>query len=217
MQQVQPIPPVLAEPNPLAIVPFQPTLNAVLLRIWAYSDQQVSEGHDEDTSEMDRDPVLIDQVSLTEQEAVPKHSDEIIMAKKNLLSAFDGVSSSQHAGLPPRPPSNVVSLPTVTSAKSVAMPVVSSQVRRNSRANKYSRDFKNCQLPTSQRRKRKSVSDAISSVAVPEGGVGDIVPGPIPVEVLQGWGIECGVHPSEVSETYLLKKPCNSMSNDANA
>jgi len=47
--------------------------------------------------------------------------------------------------------------------------------------------------------------------------VGDIVPGPIPVKVLQGWGIECGVHSSEVSEASLSKKPCNSMSNDANA
>ena len=214
---MQPKPPVLAEPNPLAIVPFQPTLHDVLLRIWAYSDLQASEGQDEDTSEMDRDPVPFDQASLTEQEAVPEHSKEIIMAKKNLLSAFDDVASSKHAGLPPRPPSNVVSLPTETSAKSVAVPIVSSQVRCSSRANKYSGGFKNCQLPTSQRRKRKSVADAISSVAVPEGGVGDIVPGPIPVEVLQGWGIECGVHPSEVSDTSLLKKPCNSMSNDANA
>jgi hypothetical protein len=41
--------------------------------------------------------------------------------------------------------------------------------------------------------------------------------GPVPIAVLQGWGINCGVHPSDLTEDALLQAPNKQVANDSDA
>ncbi|CAN6196796.1 unnamed protein product [Urochloa humidicola] len=158
-------------------------------------------------------------------------------AKKCLLSAFEATSQAAKVGLPPRPPKKVVSLPTLVSAENETVPLVTSTVRRSPRLNKSSDGYKHCQLVSTPRKKRKgkgsqsmtrnsqeeqvaehqaqdkgkSPVKALKNLKITE----DEVQGPIPMETLKGWGVECGVSPGEITEDLLLHKATTTVPDDA--
>ena len=60
-------------------------------------------------------------------------------------------------------------------------------------------------------RKRKKLHASIPQVAgpsldLPPKPTDDSLPAPIPIEVLRGWGLQCNVPPSEVTQDALLKE-----------
>ena len=134
------------------------------------------------------------------------------LAKKNLLSAFDvvGTSQTRKSNLPPRPPKRVVSLPTSTLALDSVTPLVTSSVRRSPRLNKLD-GYQHCQYaPRKINKKSLGVSSSEQSNSIeymPDLQGQD--PVPIPLQVLQGWGIECGVTPEVITKEALLQDPNN--------
>jgi hypothetical protein len=38
--------------------------------------------------------------------------------------------------------------------------------------------------------------------------------GPVPISILQGWGIDCGVDPSDLTEEALLQAPAEQVNDD---
>ena len=89
-----------------------------------------------------------------------------------------------------------VHLPTFIS--NPACPLTKSSVRRSSRLNK-SDGFCIVQLDRELAKKRK-----ISIIHVDD-HTGKS--GPVPLSVLQGWGIDCGLPPSELSNDALMQDP----------
>ncbi|CAN6328775.1 unnamed protein product [Urochloa humidicola] len=218
-----------------AIVVYQPVLDAVLLQIWAQKVEDAA-GQEESSQEeqlpaLSEAPVLqnvSNSVALSEiaEDNMTPNMQGIqpemqgTTAKKCLQSAFDDVATTTKLakpGLPPRPPKSVISLPSIVSQNSEAVPLVSSTVRRSPRLNKSADGYKHCQLVNTPRKKRKNIrgKDVASSgqTEAEKVQVLDTLPvtqaevdGPIPMEVLQDWGIHCGVPPSEVTENLLLQK-----------
>jgi hypothetical protein len=92
--------------------------------------------------------------------------------------------------------SSAISLPKA--ASSLAMAVVDGSVRRCTLLNK-SNGFYLVQLEREPARKRK-----INIVRIDEETGRH---GPVPLAVLQGWGIDCGVPPSELTVDGLLQEP----------
>jgi len=131
-------------------------------------------------------------------------------AKKNLLLAFEGVRSlnSRVTALPPRPPKNVVSLPIALSAADNPTPLVMNIVRRSPRLNRYD-GYQHCQY-TTRKRSKKSVANASSDQPRPIEAMPDLSGqelGPIPMQVLQSWGVDCGLPSEMTSKEALLQDP----------
>ncbi|CAN6173140.1 unnamed protein product [Urochloa humidicola] len=155
---------------------------------------------------------------ITDQHNVQAQRQEAI-AKKCLLSSFD-VAAKQgtltKVGCPPRPPKTVISMPTAVSVTSETVPLVAKELRRSPRLNKNADGYKHCQIEDSPRKKRKGANSKSTSTEVsrkqdPSSLQALQVPiaaeeGPIPIEVLKKWGVECGVPPEEVTEDLLLQK-----------
>jgi hypothetical protein len=41
--------------------------------------------------------------------------------------------------------------------------------------------------------------------------------GPVPIPILRGWGIDCGVDPSDLTEEALLQAPTEQVNDDQSA
>ena len=96
-----------------------------------------------------------------------------------------------------------VSLPdTITNPVS---PLAESSVRRNSRLNNPG-GFCAIRLEHEPTKKRK-----ISIVQI-DAEIGKA--GPVPLSVLRGWGIDCGVNPGELSNDRLMQEPSEFVPNE---
>ncbi|RLN03512.1 hypothetical protein C2845_PM13G08100 [Panicum miliaceum] len=215
-----------------AIVHVKLVLHAIVLRVWAHSVEQQPIYND--LSQPVLEDFLLDTTygfsSLVQstaslpvspqasslQIAFTQEETTVPPAKKNLLSAFDGVGSftaSSTSILPPRPPRPVVSLPTTVSLRDNSIPLATTTVRRSPRLNK-SDGFQHAQYTPKKRRRstKQPISSAPTISFVPVAAIPKLQgedPGPIAVEVLQGWGIECGVPPEVITKEAILKLSSN--------
>jgi hypothetical protein len=99
-----------------------------------------------------------------------------------------------------------LSLPTVASASSSSTPLTQSSVRRSTRLTDKE-GFRTVRLEHEPSKKRN-----ITGVVMVDEATGQV--GPVPISVLQGWGIKCGVAPGELTEEALLQAPANQVTND---
>jgi hypothetical protein len=90
------------------------------------------------------------------------------------------------------------SLALATSVSNAAIPLVQSSVRRSARNNKAD-GFCAVMLDKEPSKKRK-----ISVITI-DGSTGEA--GPVPISLLQSWGIDCGVAPEELSNEALMQTP----------
>ena len=97
-----------------------------------------------------------------------------------------------------------MSLPDVSS--NPATPLVDSTMRRSTRLSDKD-GFHEVRLAGNPCKKRKTCPVRLVE---PTGQTG-----PIPIDILQGWGINCGVAPGELSQEALMQAPSsNPVAND---
>lgn len=102
-----------------------------------------------------------------------------------------------------------LALPTTISESSASTPLVQSSVRRSSRRTAKLDGFCPVRLSANPSKKRK-----IAVVQIDE-ATGEV--GPVDISVLQGWGVNCGVAPSELTEDALLQAPTGQVPNEDHA
>lgn len=86
--------------------------------------------------------------------------------------------------------------------------MVMSKVRRSPRLNKEANGFNHCTPDDMPMKKKKNNADLEKETRTilpsSDGGLGpEDVRGPILVEILQDWGVECGASPSEITDALL--------------
>jgi hypothetical protein len=83
--------------------------------------------------------------------------------------------------------------------------LVESSVRRSTKLNslKDGFHFRTVRLDGEPSKKRKKPAVVLIDEATRQAG-------PIPLEILQSWGIDCGIAPVELSEDALLQVPASS-------
>jgi len=209
-----------------AIVPVKPVLHAIILQVWAHVSDMLPSDVGPQISDMDMQPAAscsID-VSLPESqqfsqrnvmlhpsaelyppETQPSEETSVPRAKKNLISSFDVASSTSTCELPPRPPKTVVSLPTVLS-KNASAPLIATSVRISPRLSQPD-GFQHIQYtPKKIRSVPRSAATSSSEPMTTIAAMPDLQgqdSGPIPMEMLQTWGVECGVPPEVISKDAL--------------
>jgi hypothetical protein len=99
-----------------------------------------------------------------------------------------------------------MSLPSTISNADTRTPLVEDSVRRSTRLNKDG--FCSVRLKGNPSKKRNNWIIQIDE-ATGEAG-------PIAITVLQGWGIDCGVTPSELTDDALLQAPSTRVPDDSN-
>lgn len=206
-----------------AIIPYRPSLHAVLIQLWASKvdslDNASPHGPMADSELLDEnlDVPGVDSQQMQLDEA----ADDSINAKKCLLSAFKSAATSSQipiAGLPPKPPKKMMQLPASLSSAVEGRPMVVSQVRRSPRLSKGKEGYKHCRLEDMPKKKRRNTAKGPGSEvlaplpSVKEGLMPEDVQGPIPMETLQEWGVECGASPREVTDALLLKERSSTVS-----
>jgi hypothetical protein len=101
-----------------------------------------------------------------------------------------------------------LALPTVVSTSCSSTPLIQSSVRRSTRlGNKEG--YCSVKLAADPSKKRKTCAVMIDETT------GET--GPVPIPILQGWGIDCGVDPSDLTEEALLQAPAEQVNNDQSA
>ena len=91
-----------------------------------------------------------------------------------------------------------MSLPA--SSSSSVTPMVESSVRRSLRVNHATDGFHEVRLEKNPSKRRKTCG-----VVLIDESTGEV--GPVPIVILQGWGIDCGVAPTELSDDALMQAP----------
>ena len=201
----------------MAIVPFQPSLHVVLIQLWA-SAQQLAVVDDNDLRSHDfnaTQPTLPlpeaqdsydNAMDITDATTLLDDFDPHVKAKKCLSPLMDAVVTTAGPSLPPRP-AGKVSLPTMVSKAKSNKPLSSLNIRRSPRLNSLE-GFQHTQLDGTPRKRRRQQVTAASvkglSIDEPPKPTDDLMPAPVPLDILQGWGLQCGVSPSEVTPKALF-------------
>lgn len=86
----------------------------------------------------------------------------------------------------------------------VTTPFVDCAVRRSTRLSSVSEGFHEVRVEKEPSKKRKG------SVILIDEKTGSS--GPVPIDILQGWGINCGVPPMELSLEALMQAPSSNPS-----
>ncbi|CAN6359072.1 unnamed protein product [Urochloa humidicola] len=195
-----------AEPEDvsLAIVPFRPSLHAVLIKIWADSQEQKQNG------ETHVDPRVTD--DLADDHCFASASITTATLEPSEIQANLIPSSNQQCRQPIR-------LPTAISAQDDDTPLEVSAVRRSSRISAIKDGYKqvqHVQLEDNPRKKRRvwkevplTPKEAAKLLENPPQPTDEEIPGEIPAETLKDWGIECNVAPEELTIEALNKEVAN--------
>jgi len=119
---------------------------------------------------------------------------------------LDVVSSCSFT-LPPRPVGKL-SLPYVISKSKAKKPLTIVGSRRSPRLHTPV-GFNHVQLDSTPRKHRRAQpegsSHVVPSLDAPPKPTNDQIPAPVPLEILQGRGLQCNVPPEEVTLEALLK------------
>jgi hypothetical protein len=220
-------------PNGLEIIPWKPSGAALALQVFAASmEQQNTEDQEQQDTHQSSE---ITSVKGFEFEENPPRSNPIKYVYKRrpkpnpITPVEDGTVSSMESGpgdfefqsvqIRPSPSmtggrkANMakqkrknMSLPSTVSNADTRTPLVEDSVRRSTRLNKDG--FCSVRLKGNPSKKRNNWTIQIDE-ATGEAG-------PIAIAVLQGWGIDCGVTPSELTDDALLQAPSTRVPDDSN-
>jgi len=163
----------------MAIIPYQPTLQAVLISLWAAAQPDVAE-------------------SVPSAPLSPP-------AKKCLTSLFEAASSetSGHVGQFMSLPK---AISKSRSRKPINLEACRRSPRLQNQSGYMHTSLEN--LPKKRRLGSASTSTSDSSTSCfnldAPPSLTDGIPPPIPLKTLQDWGIQCSVPPSEVTDDQLL-------------
>jgi len=241
-----------ASDNSLAIVPFRPSLHAVLISLWAASQPAINfpelsisvlsskpiapldataVGPSDDTLEdnptetsmvlgtgypvieadTETNPVH-DMLHVVETASSAANSDALIMEnpappKKCLTPLLDAVATAASAAPLPLKHTGKVSLPEVVSKSKLNKSLTIATSRRSPRLNR-TEGFLHVQLAGSPNKRRKCqvvvVPTAGPSCDNPPKPSDEAPPAPVPLEIMQSWGLQCGVPPGEMAQDALL-------------
>ncbi|CAN6199417.1 unnamed protein product [Urochloa humidicola] len=167
----------------LAIVPYRPSLHAVLIEIWANAQLQHN-------MEADSAPVLAAEMTNSAE------NDNLAT-----VSTSEGHAPTQ------------ITLPEDVSLDSDLTPLVTNSVRRGTRISQIKDGFKqvqHIQLEENPRKKRRvwrevklTPKEAALLLDKPPLPTDDEYPGEIPTETLKRWGLDCHVAPEEITDDAL--------------
>jgi len=174
----------------LAIVPFKPSLHAVLISVWAQNREVLTNDLQQyaDVMQFEESP--------TPDEVGPEVSQ----------------SSAQ--------PLQTVSLPVTISVNNPVTPLEVSSCRRSTRfsARKDKVFFELEANPRNKHKVWREVAQenktSLKMLDAPPKPTDEFVPGPLPKETLKSWGILCDVAPEELTDQALLAEKTNGASND---
>jgi len=176
-----------AEENPitgLELVPWKPCYPALLLQLWP----EIVQASWCRTSSIAHQGCIL---QVTEQGSSGPEGAESHTAEQQPSPPPPGGKKKL-----PRRPRKFVSLPSTLS--STSSPLLESSVRRSSRLNKND-GFCAVRLEREPAKKRK-----INIVRIDD-HTGEA--GPVPLAVLQSWGIDCGITPLELFDDTLMQTP----------
>jgi hypothetical protein len=100
-----------------------------------------------------------------------------------------------------------LSLPPVISNSSSSTPLAEGSVRRCSRLSANKAGFREVKIDKEPSKKRKTIPIMINKDTGKAG--------PVPLFMLQEWGVKCGVAPGELIEDALLQAPDPNVANDS--
>lgn len=165
----------------MAIIPYHPTLHAVLIKIWAESRHSHSLEYDESPLEMSMsmDLALSDDHGLSPHLSSPTQTD------------------SQRQQF-----SQTMALPSMISINNPNAYLEDSSCRRSTRQSLNRNGFRHIQLEDHPRKKRCTWTEVESNVlkaeellANPPKTSADSIPAQLPNDALRAWGIICSVDP----------------------
>ena len=225
--------PAASENEDLAIIPYMPSLHAVLIQLWAFAqslpdlENLGSSAHNMDATQLTSFSSEAGSSSglnmdLDVATALLDDSDSLVKAKKCLSSLMDAVVTTAGPSLPPSL-ARKVCLPTVVSRAKSNKPLSSVNIRRSPRLNNSQDGFQHTQLEgTPRKRRRQQVTPAGAGDILPKLSLDDppkptdeLMPAPVPLDILQSWGLQCGVPPSEVAPEALLADKSDDGNQDA--
>ena len=223
-------------PNGMEIVPWKPTGAALALQFVCGSvEYQGTEDHDQQGSLQSSATTLLDaqaswpspSTRFYKRRPKPKNGNMLghkedketeqlheQAMKQSPTSSSPGNFEFEATQAQPSPPTSVgqqakrgrsrktLSLPAPGNSST---PLVESSVRRSTRLNNAKEGFHFCtvRLDGEPSKKRKKPAVVLIDEATGQAG-------PIPLEILQSWGIDYGIAPAELSEDALMQAPASS-------
>lgn len=186
----------------LAIIPFRPSLHAVMIAIWAQAQ-----------GNMESEIIQNERIETPSSDSLPLDKSVEVPASNTERSEVESF------------PDDVTTTTDLCTARPVALPQVvsvshpwasleDSSVRRSARQSKAKDGFKYYQLEDHPRKKicvwsevAVSPSDAGKLLANPPKPVDEFVPGQLPNDMLKTWGIACSIEPEDISDEALNQDP----------
>lgn len=187
-----PAPP--AATTSLEIVPWTPVLDVMALQLWPY----VLESHCRLRAQKKAAPVIIlggpQEMEINESPNVSGPGNFEFQSQQMQPSLVTETGQKRGRGRPRK----VLSLPTPP-GNSVT-PLVETSVRRSTRFSSRKGGFHKVRIEEEPSKKRNKIGAVLIDDATGEAG-------PIPIEILQSWGIECGIAPGELSQEAVMQAP----------
>jgi hypothetical protein len=213
-------------PNGMEIVPWKPTGVALALQLFAMSvEYQGTEDQDQQGYLQSSASTFDHGFELEAQASRPSPITRVYKRRPKAKNGNMGLQQRptgyslgnfelQATQAHPSPPDSAsqkakrghsrktLSLPAPSNSST---PLVESSVRRSTRLNsvKEGFHFRTVRLDGEPSKKRKKPAVVLIDEATGQAG-------PIPIEILQSWGIDCGIAPAELSEHALLQAPASS-------
>jgi hypothetical protein len=213
-------------PNGMEIVPWKPTGVALALQLFAMSvEYQGTEDQDQQGYLQSSASTFDHGFELEAQASRPSPITRVYKRRPKAKNGNMGLQQRptgyslgnfelQATQAHPSPPDSAsqkakrghsrktLSLPAPSNSST---PLVESSVRRSTRLNsvKEGFHFRTVRLDGEPSKKRKKPAVVLIDEATGQAG-------PIPLEILQSWGIDCGIAPAELSEDALLQAPASS-------
>jgi hypothetical protein len=178
----------------LEIVPWRPVKDALALQLWPYIVDA-------------RHHATAQQTPQASTQAI--HPDHGEHGPADFESQNESNPSTSVTKVYKRRQTNqkkTLALPSTVSSENPSTPLVQDNVRRSTRLSASRGGFREVRVDKEPSKKRKTVPILI------EEATGQAKP--IPLFMLQDWGIKCGVAPGELTEDALLKAPSPSVAND---
>lgn len=191
-------PQTVEAPTGLEIVPWQPVPHVLALQLWP----SIVASHQAAKPQNHTASVII--LPNPREEQGPEDSSpsrlefQSQQMQPSLLSAAGQKKHSGRRG-------SALSLPAGPS--NLATPMVDSMVRRSTRKNSKKDGFQEVRLNGNPCKKRKTCLVLLIDDETGKAG-------PVPLHILQGWGIGCGIAPGELSVDALMQAPSNNLSNE---
>lgn len=167
--------------NILELVPWKPVTQAIAIQVYA---------------------ALVEHLEIENQQ---KLSLQNFVTLSGPIFEFEaqqfqpGPEAALNMKKPTKPSKRSMGLPTTASVRNPASPVVDKQIRRSPCLRAANDGFSYTWLGNNPMKKQKITALQIDPT------LGQV--GPVSISTLQGWGVQCGVAPGELTEEALMQAP----------